>query len=208
MLGGGGHASVLVELLLSQGREILAIVSPDDISERHIFDGVRHLKNDNDVLQFNPELVLLVNGIGPMPGSLLRNQLSDNFSKLGYQFESVISPNAIVSPSAILSAGVQIFHAAVIQVGVSIGENTIINTGAIIEHDCQIGKDNHIAPRATLCGQVLTEKNVYVGAAATIIQNIKIEQGSVVGAGTTITHDLAYEHIAYACRPILRKKVK
>lgn len=206
VLGGGGHASVLVELLLAQGREILAIVSPDDLSKRLIFDGIRHLKNDDDVLNYRPDLVWLVNGIGQMPNSSLRSQLDNKFSKLGYQFESVISENAIVSPSATLFAGVQIFDSVVIQTGASIGENTIINTGAIIEHDCQIGRDNHIAPRATLCGQVLTEADVYVGASATIIQNIRIEKGSLVGAGATITHNLPSYHIAYPCRSHIKEK--
>jgi sugar O-acyltransferase (sialic acid O-acetyltransferase NeuD family) len=207
VLGGGGHASVLVELLKGQNREILAVVSPDDISERRVFDGIRHLRNDDDlVTNFSVDKVLLVNGIGPVPNNSFRYVLNDRFLKLGYQFENVISPNAFVSPTASLLAGVQVLHGAIIQAGALVGENTIINTGAIVEHDCQIGINNHIGPSATLCGQVITENNVYVGASATIIQNIRIEELCVIGAGAIITRDLKRKYIAYGHRPLLSKK--
>lgn len=206
VLGGGGHASVLVDLLATQGREIIALVCPGDIAERAVFNDIRHLRKDDDVLRFSPDSILLVNGIGFMPNSSLRHSLYEKFSKLGYQFESVISQNAIVSPKAKIPQGVQIFHNAVIQTGASIGENTIINTGAIIEHDCQIGKNNHIASGAILCGQVHTKENVFVGAHATIIQNITIEHSSVIGAGSVITSDIACEHISYSSRPIIRER--
>ncbi|TNZ44854.1 shikimate dehydrogenase, partial [Vibrio parahaemolyticus] len=39
IIGGGGHASVLVDLLRNQNRTILAVMSPDDISTRQAFDG-------------------------------------------------------------------------------------------------------------------------------------------------------------------------
>lgn len=207
ILGGGGHASVLVDILLQQGRVILAIVCPDSVSSRCVFNGLSHFKNDADVLQFDTSDVLLVNGIGALPERTIRGDIFRHFKELGYQFETIVSQHAVVSPHANLASGVQVLHNAVVQPGSSIGENTIINTGTIVEHDCQVGSNNHIAPRATLCGQVSTCKNVYIGAGATIIQNIHIGHDSLVGAGATITYDLDCEHIAYGGRPAVRKRV-
>ncbi|WP_202906393.1 hypothetical protein [Morganella psychrotolerans] len=106
-----------------------------------------------------------------------------------YQFETIISNNAIVSDYAEIQQGVQIFSGAIIQPGTVIGEHSIINTGAIIDHDCHIGRYNHIAPHATLCGNVNSEDDVYIGASSCILQNIILSYGSIISAGATIIKD-------------------
>ena len=197
ILGGGGHASVLVDILRAQGRKIKAIVCPDSIAQRGIFAGILHLKQDDDVLMFSTSDVLLVNGIGMLPKSSLKRKVNEYFLNLGYQFETVVSDDAFVSPFAKLSPGSQVFSGAIIQAGATVGEHCIINSGSIVEHDCSIGVYNHIAPGATLCGQVVTEDDVYVGANATVIQNVKLAQGSIVGAGSVVTQSLLSKQVCY-----------
>ncbi|MDF2153919.1 acetyltransferase [Vibrio sp. CAU 1672] len=200
VLGGGGHASVLVDLLRAQQREIRAVICPDDLGARAAFAGLTHFTDDDDVFQFSPEEVLLVNGIGALPQSTLRQKLSEYFIAHGYRFETVVALSAQVSPYAKLEAGVQVFPNAVIQAGVMIGSHSIINTGAIVEHDCVIGPFNHLAPRATLCGQVQTAGNVYIGAGATVIQNINLAENVVVGAGAVINQNVLPSQVCYPGR--------
>ncbi|MGR6832896.1 acetyltransferase [Aliivibrio wodanis] len=204
VIGGGGHASVLVDILRSQQREVLAIVSPEDISQRRVFSGLIHLKNDDDVLGFAPDSVHLVNGVGVLPKSGVKRKLNEYFLSLGYSFETVISDSAQVSSFAEIEQGAQIFSGTIIQAGAVIGAHTIINSGVIIEHDCHIGEYNHIAPKATLCGQVTTHNGVYIGASATVIQNITLEQGSIVGAGAIVTKNISSEQICYPSRSVLK----
>lgn len=66
-----------------------------------------------------------------------------------------------------------------------------MNTAAVIEHDCFIGPNNHIAPNATLCGEVVTGSNVFIGAGATVLPHIKLSQDCLVGAGMVIKKDMA-----------------
>ena len=75
MIGSGGHASVLAEILFQQGREIIAVISLEDMSESSVFKGIKHLRNDSDILTFNKDQILLVNGIGMMPRSNLKKIL-------------------------------------------------------------------------------------------------------------------------------------
>ena len=56
----------------------------------------------------------------------------------------------------------------------SIGKNSIINTGAIVEHYCKIGAHNHLASRVTLSDGVMTASQVHIGTGASVILNIKI----------------------------------
>ena len=187
VLGTGGHASVLIDILRQQDREILGVVSPDLIVRSKVFDGIEHFKSDEDVSKFDNRSVKLVNGIGSLPGSNLRAKVYSKFKALGYEFETVIAPSAIISDYATLEEGVQIFTSAIVQTNAFVGANSIINTGAIVEHDCVIGMNNHIAPGVTLSGQVITAANVHVGTGASIIQNVSVGANSVVAAGSVLT---------------------
>ena len=186
LIGGGGHASVLADILLGQGRDIVAVISPDDLSSRVVFAGLTHLPQDEEVKRFSPESVHLVNGIGMLPRSMLRQRVNQQFLELGYQFETVIASDAHVSQFASIHSGAQVLSGARVQTGAVIGEHTIVNSCALVEHDCQIGAYNHIAPCATLCGQVTSEAKVFIGAGATILPGVNLGQSSIVGAGVTI----------------------
>ena len=79
----------------------------------------------------------------------------------------------------------------VIQPGCAIGENSILNTSVGVDHDCQIGRDVHVAPGATLCGTVTVDDGAFIGAGATVIQGLRIGARAMVGAGVTLVQDLA-----------------
>lgn len=201
MIGAGGHASVLAEILLIEGRSIIAIVSPEDITDNSPLAGINRLMTDEALLTaYSPEQVELVNGMGAIPGNDLHFRLFNYFTKRDYCFASVISPNAIVSKSAQLGDGVQIMSGAIIQTSANISMNCIINSGAIIEHDCSIGAHNHIAPNATLSGGVITEAQVHIGTGANVIQGIKIGEEAVVGAGCTIVRNVPAKQVIVPAR--------
>ncbi|MGI1677490.1 MAG: NeuD/PglB/VioB family sugar acetyltransferase [Cellvibrionaceae bacterium] len=200
ILGGGGHASVLVDILVNQGRDILALISPNNIKERRVFDGLKHYASDDYVLSFSADEIELVNGIGSLPGETARFEIYKKFTNLGYVFSSVISSASIVSKIVELSNGVQIMPGAIINAGVIIGGNTIINSGAIIEHDCRIGENNHIAPGVSISGNVITDKQVHVGTGASIIQNIELGENVVVGAGAIVTCNVPSFSTVYSYR--------
>ena len=190
IIGGGGHASVLTEILIGQGREILAVISPEDICQRDVFEGILHLKNDDDILLYSNKEVLLVNGIGMMPNSNLKEKVNSHYFSLGYKFETVVSDFAYVSPFSKIGEGAQILPSAIVHTGATIGKHTTINTAAIVEHDSIIGDYNHLAPNVIVCGQVKTGKNVFIGAGSIVVQNISIEQRSVIKAGSVIKKDI------------------
>lgn len=206
ILGAGGHASVLVDILLRHERKILGIVSPDKGSDRRVFNGLKRYGSDDDVSLFSKDSILLVNGIGSLPKNSLRSQLYQQFDMKGYQFETVIAQSAIVSEYAELGQGVQIMERAIINSGAKIGNNTIINTGAIIEHDCIIGAHNHIAPGVVLSGQVVTAEHVHIGTGANIMQCVSIGDHTVIGMGAAVYKNVPSGHIVYGCRMKMSKK--
>jgi sugar O-acyltransferase (sialic acid O-acetyltransferase NeuD family) len=188
ILGGGGHAKVLVDILLSAHRQILGYTDPDE-TRSPILD-VKRLGDDEVVLNYRPEEAHLVNGVGSVASTLLRKKIYDRFNAKGYSFASVIHPSATIASGVQLSEGVQIMAGAILQPGSSVGTNAIINTGAIIDHDCVLGAHAHIAPGAVLSGCVRVDSGAHIGTGACIIQGVSIGAGGVVGAGAVVINDV------------------
>jgi sugar O-acyltransferase (sialic acid O-acetyltransferase NeuD family) len=201
MIGGGGHAKVLVDILKQGQIEIYAIASPEIDQKSVLMQGIKHFLNDDEIYNFRTDEILLVNGIGSIPGTALRASIFDNFQKYGYEFLTVISKSSVVSKHCKLGMGVQVMPGVIINADARVGDNTIINSGAIIEHDCQIGSHNHIAPGAALSGEVVTGNYVHISTGAKVIQGIKIGERAMVGAGATVFKDLGNNENLYVAKP-------
>lgn len=188
MLGNGGHASVLTEILLAQGEEILGFTALSH--DYNCFD-LSYLGTDEIVLNYQPSEVALVLAFGMVKPSLLRENIFRFFSQKGFQFKSVIHPTAIIAPSAKLGQSVQVMAGSVIQTNTIIADNTIVNTGALIDHDCQIESHVHIAPGVRVSGNVHIGTGTHIGTGATVIQGIKIGTSCLIGAGAVVIKNIA-----------------
>jgi sugar O-acyltransferase (sialic acid O-acetyltransferase NeuD family) len=188
VVGGSGHAKVLVSMLLLEHREVLGFVDPDPSLPPIL--GVRRLGDDNEVFRHAPDRIRLVNGVGSGRSTELRKSVYARLREKEYVFESVIYPSASIAPDVHAGVGLQVMAGAVVQTGVRLGENVILNTGTIIDHDCVIGDHVHVAPGAILSGCVHLDQGVHVGAGATIIQEIRVGAASVVGAGAVVLRDV------------------
>jgi sugar O-acyltransferase (sialic acid O-acetyltransferase NeuD family) len=206
LIGSGGHAAVLLEMLIEHDINIMGYVSPNPASNQMLFSQYRWYQSDEDILQFDKATIKLVNGIGSLPGNVIRADFYDNYKRLGYAFVTLVSKDAIVSTYARLEEGVQVMRGAIIQTGTSVGHNSIVNTGSIIDHDCSIGNNNHIAPGVTISGQVISQKNVHFGTGSSVIQSINVNENVVVGAGVAVTKDVEANLICFPAR--ITKKVR
>lgn len=203
IIGGGGHAAALAEILIKQNKPLLGVVAPNILAGHAIFDTIQHYLQDDDVLRFAVDKVLLVNGIGAMPRQTLRRKVYTRFNELGYTFATVIADSALVSDYAVLAQGAQIMNNAVINIGSEIGENTIVNTSVSVDHDCIIGAHSHLAPGSTLSGQVKVENNVHIATGSSIINNVTIGSNTIIGVGANVTKSIPKYSIAYGARSII-----
>lgn len=204
MIGGGGHAAALAEILIQQNKILMGVVAPTAPRGNGVFNNVNHYTRDDDVLKFSADEVLLVNGIGAMPRQTLRENIYTRFCDLGYTFATVISDTAFVSDYAVLSTGAQIMNNAVINIGTQIGINTIINTSVSIDHDCLVGSHSHLAPGTTLSGHVNVEDNVHIATGASVINNVTIGTGSIIGVGANVTKSVNAKALVYGARSSIK----
>lgn len=188
VIGGGGHAKVLVSALLLRERRILGFVDLD-LKLTNLL-GIPHLGDDSAVLRHPPDGVQLVNGLGCVNCTRSRQNIYDCFVQKRYCFATVVHPSAVVATEVHIGDGVQVFAGAVLQPGCRLGANVIVNTGARIDHDCTIESHAHVAPGVTICGGVHIGTGTHIGAGATVIQGIRIGARSIVGAGAVVIRDV------------------
>lgn len=194
IIGNGGHASVLTEMLLMQDEKIIGFTAPN--VEDNSFQ-LRYLGPDDIVLQYDKSEIELVLGIGMVGPNSLRAKIYQHFTQLGYHFKSVIHSTAIIAPSVTLGEGIQMMARTIAQTNVKIADNTIINTGAQIDHDCMIGEHVHIAPGTVLSGVVTIGEGTHIGTGVTVIQNIAIGKNCLIGAGAVVVKNVADNKTAY-----------
>lgn len=190
VIGAGGHARTLLDTLLAQEQAVIAIASRDPSPYGLQIFHIPVLSGDDWILQYSPQKVALLNGIGMMPGSSARFRIYEDFKMRGYTFATVIHPSAILASHAKIAEGVQIMAGAIIQTGAAVGENCIINTRVTVEHDCCIGSHAHLASGSTVAGGVVIGEAAFIGAGAVIIQGIHIGAGCTVAAGSVVIHDI------------------
>jgi sugar O-acyltransferase (sialic acid O-acetyltransferase NeuD family) len=186
ILGAGGHARVLIDALQQSGTEIMGVTDPDKTLWGQIFMEAEVLGPDEKILDIHPERVLLVNALGSTKTTKARQALFETWQRNGYSFASVIHPKAVVAPSVSLAEGVQILAGAIINPSTKVGVNSIVNTGAVLEHDCIVSHHVHIAPGVRIAGNVTIGQGTHVGIGSTILQGLEIGENCLVAAGAVV----------------------
>lgn len=192
LLGAGGHAKVVLDLLRLLDYHVLGVCDPEMVA-RGIsqWRGLPVLGTDEAVMQYSPESITLANGLGSVPGQQLkRRRLHERFTNLGYYFVTLVHPSVILGSDVELGRGVQVMAGVIVQADTIVGDNVILNTGSRIDHDGLVGDHVHVAPGAVVSGNVAISEGCHIGPASVVIQSIKLAKDSVVGAGTTVLYDL------------------
>jgi len=190
IIGAGGHAKVLLSILKARSADVYGVTDVSNNLCGKNLKGIPILGNDDIILDYPPDTIVLVNGIGSVSSMEKRKSIYDKFKGDGYSFMNVVHPSALIMDDVHLDEGVQIMAGAIVQTGSRIGANSIINTGGIVDHDCVIGEHVHIAPGAVLSGGVQISDRSHVGTSATIIQGITVGEGAVIGAGAVVVRDV------------------
>lgn len=188
LLGGGGHAKVVIDCLLGQDRKVIAVFDKRNTGP---LLGVPRFQD------YNPELFKRAVVLVAIGDNKVRQVLA---GQIAHSFTNAVHPSAIVSSFTEMGVGTMILHRAVVQAGSNIGNHVILNTGSQVDHDGNIGDFVHIAPRAVLCGNVTIGEGTLIGAGAVVLPGVTIGKWAVIGAGSVIRKDVG-DHAVVAGVP-------
>jgi acetyltransferase EpsM len=173
LIGGGGHARVVIDLLLEladQGLSPRPMGFLDDVVTQAIWS-VPCLGAISKLHEF-PEASFHI--------ALGNNEIRSRIAKeIGHQkLITVTHPEARISRHAKIGPGCFVGVAAVVNCGASISIGSIVNSGAIIEHDACIAEfahvsygaivsaGAHILPKTTVPSGTVVERNQIYGGSA------------------------------------------
>jgi UDP-perosamine 4-acetyltransferase len=182
VIGAGGHAKVCIELLQAMGEQVAYCVGEADSQDQCV--GIPVLKGDDNLPRLRDAgYSRLFVAIG---SNRLRERLASFAVEQGCQLVNAISPQSIISPTAQLGAGIAIMAGAIINAEAVIADLAIINTGATVDHDCQIGKAVHIGPQCALAGNVAVGRQSFLGIGCKVIPEVSIGENVIIGAGGVV----------------------
>jgi sugar O-acyltransferase (sialic acid O-acetyltransferase NeuD family) len=182
-VGGGGHASVCLDVFRSAGREVVGYLAPgpsDDL-------GLTYLGDDAVLASYAGSDTSVFIAVG---SNARRLSLLDWVRSSGCRLASAVSASAVVSPSAAIGDGSVVMPGVVINARARVGDGVIVNTGATIDHDCVLHDGVHVAPGCHLAGGVVVGHGAFLGVGVSVIPERTIGEWTVVGAGAAVVRDL------------------
>lgn len=184
IVGAGGHGKVVADAALKMQRWKEIYFLNDFLVTDYPYLIIGKFQ---DLNQFYGEFTDVFVALG---NNQKRSELLLQAKKIGFKLQTIIHPTAIISNSTKIGEGSLVCAQAVLNPFSTVGIGCIINTAAIIEHDCIIDDYVHVSPNAALAGGVSVGAYSWVGIGSNIIEKIKIGKNVIVGAGAVILNDV------------------
>ena len=183
ILGGGGHAKIVIDAARTQLVDIVALYDDNPMLHQTSILGIPVLGKLDDANRQKDSVSAHV-AIG---SNAARKLVAE---KINCHWTTIHHSRACVSSQAIIGKGCFVGALAVVQVDATVGNHVIINTAAIVEHDAHIGSYVHIGPGACLAGNVSVGEGTLIGSHATVLPGIQMGSWCVVGAGAVVTRNI------------------
>lgn len=190
ILGAGGHAQVVADILLrmrDEGSEVVPVGFLDDdpgLAGCHPLD-LPVLGTLSDLDRIRHDAVLVAIG-----DNLTRRRMFERLRAQGERFASACHPRATIAPDVSIGPGSMICAGAVVNTGSAIGANVILNTACTVDHHNRVGDHAHIAPGVHLGGEVTVGEGCFVAIGSSVIPGRTIGSWSMIGVGSAVTRDI------------------
>jgi sugar O-acyltransferase (sialic acid O-acetyltransferase NeuD family) len=190
LIGGGGHCNSVIDIIEQENKfEIAGIVDRAEMIGKKTLN-YEIIAEDLDLPKLVKEFKYFFITVGHIRSNQLRIKLYETVVFLGGKFPVIVSPLAHVSKHARVLDGTVIMHKATVNPNSFIEQNSIINTGSIIEHGVKVGKHCHISTGAVVNGDCCIKDNCFVGSGSVLVNGITIHENTLVGAGSVVIKDV------------------
>jgi acetyltransferase EpsM len=186
LIGYSGHAMVVADAALDNGLNIIGYAEQKIIQNNPFNLKYLGYEKEETFIGWQLDADFLI-GIGD---NYIREKVFNTIIKRGKEVKTLKSTTSIISKYTTIGTGTFVSNNVTINACSKIGMNVILNTGCIVEHECNIGNSAHIAPGAVLAGNVTIGERSFIGANAVLKQGVVIGNDVIIGAGTVVLHDI------------------
>lgn len=182
IIGTGGHAKVITDIVLSARDHLVGFLTNDDSLKD--FMGWPVLGKDTEYDRFMDCWFVIAVG-----DPRVRERISKAMAHA--KWYTAVHPSASISVvQTTIGAGSVIMANAVVNPCAQIGNHCIINSNATVEHENIIEDFVHISVGTKLAGTVKVGKRTWVGVGATVSNGISICQDCMIGAGAVVIKNI------------------
>lgn len=202
LLGGGGHCKSVIDVAESAGYNILGVFDMLEDVDKPVLD-YKVIGTDDDIPQYIGRAEFIIT-VGFIKNPAIRIKLYNKVKEAGGKLATIVASTAHVSKYAVLGEGTVVMHRAVVNAGVQIKANCIINTFSNVEHDVVVGDQCHISTGAMINGDCKVGERCFIGSQSVLANGIKIGDDIIIGAGSVVRKSILQKGI-YAGNPAILK---
>ncbi len=197
--GCGGHGKAVYELINSLETYHVIGFLDDGVPMGEVVMGLPVLGGRERLAELrNKGVRNIVNAVGGIGNIRIRTRVFKHIQEALFNTPTILHPTAFSEPSAEFAQAVQVFPHAYIGSEATIGYGSIINTGAIVSHDCHLGEYVNLSPGCILAGEVQIGDGVLIGMGATVNLQVHVGAGARIGNGATVKSDVPENGIVRA----------
>lgn len=190
LFGAGGHARSVTDVLLRLGRSVAAVVDRSATARQGWWAGHDVQICSSDDRGVSAAIDGGCDGVLAIGANPVRVDLARRLLDSGVSLPPIVARTATVAWDADLAAGTVVMEHAHVGPGVVLGLAALVNTSAVIEHDCGVGDGAHCAPGSVLVGSARVGEGAFVGAGAIVLPGVTAGRATVVGAGAVVLGDV------------------
>ena len=197
VLGGGGHARVVIQAAQSRPTEwnVVGYVDPNTRDASRL--GARYLGEDEARVAADPTFAKcrFVLGIGSTFQAGARREIVQRVKLPADRWATVIHARAIVSPTAVIGPGTVVLAGAMVNANASVGAHCIVNSGAILEYDSVLGAYVHAAPAVVVAARAKIGEGSYLGIGCRIRERLTLGDNVKVGMGAVVLRSVPSDRV-------------
>lgn len=157
----------------------------DDGTQYHegiTINGYPWLGNGNWIIEHKDECLCTCTIGYPKTKARIQRRLTE----LGVHFETIVAPDARLSPLCEIGSGSVIYGYTSISVNCKIGEGVLLNGRVSVGHDVEIGDFTTIMVGTGISGGCRIGSETNIGGHAFIIPGRKVGDGATIAAGSVV----------------------
>jgi sugar O-acyltransferase (sialic acid O-acetyltransferase NeuD family) len=189
LVGAGGHARACIDVVEQEGRFRIGGLIGSDAEVGLDVLGYPVLGTDRELQKLAQQVGRAIVAVGQIKSAATRIRLFEALEASACDLPVIVSPRAYLSRHASVGAGSIVMHGAIVNAGVRIGRNCIINSQSLVEHDTTIQDHCHVATAAAINSGVQIGRGTFVGSQSSVRQGTIIGQECVIGMGQRVLAD-------------------
>ncbi len=192
MIGGGGHARIILDALHGNGWTVVGCLDKNLAPGTSVLSGIEVLGPDAllDDLWERGVRAAFVGAAGSAIDSKLRRRIYDTLKSKGFIMPPVVHRTAHLGLNSELGDATYLCAGAQVGSRVLIGSGTIINTHASVAHDSIIGDHCHLTPNAVIAGTCRIGSGTTVGMCATVMNNVEIGENCIIHNNAAVAQNV------------------